>query len=76
MKILVLNAGSSSLKYKLFELDKNIVLAFGLAEKIGEEKGHLLYQQKSKPDYEENGPLNNHTEALQKIVALLLDKDS
>ncbi len=75
MKILVLNAGSSSLKYKLFELDKNIVLAFGLAEKIGEEKSHLLYQQNSKPEYEENGPLKNHTEALKKIVDLLLDKE-
>ena len=36
MKILVLNAGSSSVKYQLFEMDNNTVLASGLVEKIGE----------------------------------------
>ena len=36
MKILVLNAGSSSFKYKLFDLDNDLVMALGLVEKIGE----------------------------------------
>ena len=36
MKILVLNAGSSSIKYQLFEMNDNRVLASGLIEKIGE----------------------------------------
>ncbi|MCJ7771674.1 MAG: hypothetical protein MUP22_00915, partial [Desulfobacterales bacterium] len=36
MKILVINTGSSSIKYKLFEMDSQKVLASGLAERIGE----------------------------------------
>ncbi|MEC7182855.1 MAG: acetate kinase [Bdellovibrionota bacterium] len=74
MKILVLNAGSSSLKYKLFDLDHDLVLASGLVEKIGEEKAHLIYETKSKKTYEEEAPFKNHKEALEKIISILLDK--
>ncbi|MBG07442.1 MAG: acetate kinase [Halobacteriovoraceae bacterium] len=74
MKILVLNAGSSSLKYKLFDLDSNLVLASGLVEKIGEERAHLIYEAQNKEAYEEEAPFKNHKEALEKIISLLLDK--
>lgn len=41
MEILVLNLGSSSVKFKLFDMQENKLLASGLAEKIGEEIGQL-----------------------------------
>jgi len=74
MKILVLNAGSSSLKYKLFDLEQDSVLASGLVEKIGEEKGHLFYETQKVTPYEEENTYKNHKEALEKIISLLLDK--
>ena len=37
MKILVINCGSSSIKYSLFDMEKEITLAEGVVEKIGEE---------------------------------------
>ena len=48
MKILVLNCGSSSIKYKLFEMDSKEVLAQGGAERIGlpgapDDKGRLAH---------------------------------
>ena len=41
MKILIVNAGSSSLKFQLIDMDGEIVLAKGLVERIGIEGGHL-----------------------------------
>jgi len=41
MKLLVLNSGSSSIKFKLFEMDRKKVLASGICEKIGEENGSV-----------------------------------
>ena len=60
MKILVLNAGSSSLKYKLFDLDNDTILASGLVEKIGEDKGHLIYEAQKGESFETNNMFQNH----------------
>ena len=46
MKILALNSGSSSLKFKLFETEGNSILAKGVAERIGLEKGRVEYESK------------------------------
>ncbi len=48
MKILVINAGSSSIKYQLFEMPQETVLAKGLLEKIGEETSKLTHSFDSK----------------------------
>jgi acetate kinase len=44
MKILVINSGSSSIKYKLYEMDAGRVVAEGLVERIGEEMGSLRHK--------------------------------
>ncbi|MBW2216801.1 MAG: acetate kinase, partial [Deltaproteobacteria bacterium] len=44
MKILVINTGSSSIKYQLFDMSDEKVLASGLAEKIGEDDGVLTHK--------------------------------
>ena len=48
MKILVLNCGSSSLKYQLFNMDDESVMAKGLVEKIGLGNSELTHQPQGK----------------------------
>lgn len=78
MKILVINAGSSSLKYRLFDMDKQIVLCAGMVERIGEAMGLLVH--KIRPDrsgeerfrVEETFP--THKEALAEAVNFITDE--
>ena len=77
MKILVLNCGSSSIKYKLFDVDHGRVMASGLAEKIGE-PGSVLNHRCTATDGEEKkvvleGHIADHHQGLQQVVDLLLD---
>ncbi len=70
MKILVINCGSSSLKYQLLDMDNEALLAKGLCERIGID-GHLKHQpQNGKPVFDEDVPMPTHTEA----IAAVLDK--
>ena len=70
MKILVLNAGSSSLKFKLYEMPEKSLLAQGLIERIGEEESavHLQYEGRR---FEHRERLADHREALAKLETLL-----
>ncbi|MCG8391108.1 MAG: acetate kinase [Cytophagales bacterium] len=73
MKILILNAGSSSLKYQLFEFPGKKVLVSGLIEKIGETSGrvkHKLTTSGDSVEYEIQVP--NHQIALEEVASLLL----
>jgi len=79
MKILVLNAGSSSLKYQLFEMPEKQVLVSGLVEKIGEGSGSVKHKV-FRPDgtqrtYDEDAVIPNHSDGLKRIVHLLLDPE-
>ncbi len=77
MKILVINAGSSSIKYQLFDMERERALASGMAEKIGEETGRLTHKvivndgmpQKKVMD----GAIEDHREGLNRISDLLAD---
>lgn len=76
MKILVINSGSSSIKYQLFNMEDNSVLAQGLVEKIGETTSRHKYEPKA-----HNGekivqelPLPDHEAGLQEVVKLLTDE--
>ena len=74
MKILVLNAGSSSLKYQLFNMEDSTVLAKGLCERIG--AGGTVTHKKTgaEPLFEER-ELADHGVALQRVLALLTDAE-
>ena len=74
MKILVLNAGSSSLKYQLFNMDSSEVLAKGLCERIG--TGGTVTHKKpgAQPFYEER-ELADHGVALSRVLELLCDAE-
>lgn len=81
MKILVINAGSSSIKYQLMDLEDVhhcSLLASGLVEKIGEPAGRIIHKtwpggQETKHIEEE--PLPSHHEGMSRVAALLTDAE-
>ncbi len=74
MKILVLNAGSSSLKYQLFQMENAEVLAKGLCECIGT-GGKLTHKKTGDQPVVEMQELADHGVALARVLALLTDKE-
>ena len=77
MKILVINTGSSSIKYELFDVEDRKILAGGLAEKIGEESSILTHRTvlpngESEKNVDES-MIADHREGLNRIVGLLVD---
>lgn len=77
MSILVLNSGSSSIKYELFKAEPLTRLASGLVEKIGEELSmltHMTYSNQGQPaEYNKKLRVPDHTAALNCIVEVLLN---
>ncbi len=74
MKILVINAGSSSLKYQLFDMESGKVLAKGLCEKIGL-SGAITHKRPGKENYEADYPMPTHNEAIALVLKLLTDAE-
>ncbi len=74
MKILVINAGSSSLKYQLFDMENGKVLARGLCEKIGL-SGAISHKRPDKETYEADYPMPSHNEAIALVLQLLTDPE-
>ncbi len=75
MKILVINCGSSSLKYQLFNMDNGDVLAKGLCERIGIEGSNLQHTAAGKDKKVFEQPLANHSEAIQLVLDTLVSKE-
>ena len=75
MKILVLNCGSSSLKYQLFNMDDESVMAKGLVEKIGLGNSELTHQPQGKDKVKIEADIPNHGVAIEMVTAALLDKE-
>ncbi len=79
MKILVINTGSSSIKYELFDMEHHRVMASGMAEKIGEDTSLLTHKGIS-PNGDpvekmEDAVIADHLEGMNRIVQLLVDPD-
>lgn len=75
MKILVINAGSSSLKYQLIDIENESLLAKGLCERIGID-GRLTHKpQNGKPVYEADVPFPTHKEAIEAVLEKLTSKE-
>ncbi|WP_293741112.1 acetate/propionate family kinase [uncultured Pedobacter sp.] len=78
MNILVINSGSSSLKYQLFKMPEKAPVCSGLAERIGIEGSfikHTVYNKGEKQSIEAPGFVADHGEALKQILALLTEGD-
>ena len=75
MNVLVINAGSSSLKYQLFDMDSKEVLAKGLCERIGID-GRLTHTNPKKEDkYKADVPMKDHADAIRAVIDILIDKE-
>ena len=74
MKVLVLNCGSSSLKYQLIDMENEAVLCVGLVERIGIE-GSILKQEKDGVEgkYIVEQPMKNHEEAIKLVLDAVVD---
>ncbi len=70
MKILVLNSGSSSLKYQLFNMETSEVLAKGTCERIGA-GGTITHKRSGTQPFYEEPDLKNHEIALERVLELL-----
>ena len=76
MKVLVINAGSSSLKYQLLDTDNQQVLAKGLCERIGID-GKFTYKAPGKDTIDAvDVAMPTHSEAIQAVLNALVDKDN
>lgn len=76
MKVLVINAGSSSLKYQLIDMENENLLAKGICEQIGDDNAkftHKVPADESK-NIKEAHPLKDHGEAIQLVLDTLVDE--
>ena len=74
MKVLVINAGSSSIKYQLYQMPQEKVLAKGVVEKIGEEIQKLVHYYNGKT-HKADVKAKNHEEAMATILDILVNKE-
>lgn len=74
MKVLVINAGSSSLKYQLINTDNNDVIAKGLCERIGIDGSKLTHKPTGKDEAVICEPMANHADAIKLVIGALVDK--
>ncbi|NLK28541.1 MAG: acetate kinase [Clostridiales bacterium] len=73
MNILVINCGSSSLKYQLIDTDSKSVLAKGLCERIGIEGSKLTHEAAGKDEFVVENPMPDHQVAVDMVMKALLD---
>ena len=72
MKIVIINSGSSSIKYQLVEMPSKEVICSGLIDRIGLETSNLVFETKTNK-IQEILPIKNHKIGLEKIAYLLMD---
>ena len=73
MKVISINAGSSTLKFKMYEMPEEKVIVSGLFERIGAKKGSYSIKYKGEKETHEF-EMKNHIEAFKKLVAVLMEK--
>lgn len=74
MKILVINAGSSSLKFQLIDMDNESVIAKGICEEIGGNSG-FKFKVPGREDYKKNDPIPTHADAFKLVLDSLVDPE-
>ncbi len=75
MNVLVINCGSSSLKYQLIDMKDENVLAIGLAERIGIEGSRVKHEVPNMDKVVIEQPMKNHKDALQIVLEALVDEE-
>lgn len=74
MKVLVINCGSSSLKYQLFDMTTEEVLAKGIVERIGLKGSQLTHKPRGKENYVQEAEINDHNKAIALVIKALTDE--
>lgn len=78
MNILIVNAGSSSIKYQLIDMTTELPLSVGIVERIGLDEGvivHKTFVNGEETKKTESFPIPNHTVGLKRVAELLTDKE-
>ncbi|MDD4565173.1 MAG: acetate kinase [Eubacteriales bacterium] len=75
MKILVINCGSSSLKYQVLDMTNEMLLAKGLVERIGIEGSILTHEKIGMDKYKVEESMSNHKDAISHVLKALTDKE-
>lgn len=77
MKVLVINAGSSSLKYQLIDVEKKTVIAKGLIDRIGIKDSNIIYKPSmGKKGFEIVRDVKDHVEAIRIVIDAMLDPEN
>jgi acetate kinase len=75
MHVLVINSGSSTIKFSLYEIEREILLASGAIERIGEEDGNRVFREHTNTgeirELKDNFRVVNHADGLEQIIAFL-----
>ncbi len=74
MKILVINTGSSSLKYQLIDIENEAVLAKGLCDRIGLDNSFVKHTKSGHDSIVIDVSLTNHTSAMKRVIEVLVDE--
>ncbi|MBP7174751.1 MAG: acetate kinase [Thermoclostridium sp.] len=75
MKVLVINTGSSSLKYQLIDMTNETVLARGLCDRIGLEGSFIRQANEDGRKFQKEMELNDHQDAIKQVIQSLIDKE-
>ncbi len=75
MKVLVINCGSSSLKYQVLEMENETLLCKGLVERIGIDGSRIKHEKIGLDKFVLETPMANHKEAIGHVMDALVDKD-
>ncbi|RJE90087.1 acetate kinase [Paenibacillus sp. 1011MAR3C5] len=75
MKVLVINAGSSSLKYQLYEMLNETVLASGRVERIGMDSSIVTHEPTGKPEVRDVSEILDHVTAVKRVIDMITHKE-
>lgn len=75
MKVLVINCGSSSLKYQVLDMTNEALLAKGLVERIGIKGSIINHEKTGQEKFKLEIPMKDHKDAIGHVLEALLDKD-
>ena len=75
MKVLVINCGSSSLKYQVLEMDNEQLLAKGLVERIGMDGSVITHEKIGNEKVKTEVPMKDHKDAIAQVLAAVQDSD-
>lgn len=75
MKILVLNSGSSSIKFQIFDMQKTVSICQGIIEQIGESVGHIKFVYDKEKEIAKESVIENHSVGIELLEELLIDNN-